>query len=276
MPIAPRLLDRTEFQVCHVQAVSRVILSMHDRLEAGMSMQEMAQLACISPFHFNRIFHRVVGLPPHQFLTALRFRAAKNLLSTTRRRIIDICLEVGFSSPGTFSRRFTDLVGLSPREFRMLAYHPWSAPREGPVFRTGTSEDIAISGEVLAPQGFSGPVFVGLFNTPLPHRRPVGCCYLDRPRHYAIPRVQADDYYLLALAFPDTATPAEYLSCDNAWRAGSTNKRLTLRNGRPHPPVNLQLRPSEITDPPILITLPWLLARSPASQIARDSRSIGL
>src|SRR5262245_58155120 len=105
----------------HRQAVERVILSMHQSLDTGMSLEEMSRAAFISPFHFNRIFHKLVGIPPCHYLSALRLQTAKRLLISTQELIIDVCLDVGFTSPGTFSRRFKDQVGLAPRQFRRLA-----------------------------------------------------------------------------------------------------------------------------------------------------------
>lgn len=245
----------------HRKAVERVILSMHDCLGEDLSLEDMSRQAFISPFHFNRIFRRVVGIPPIHFLSALRIQAAKRMLAATEERIIDICFEVGFTSPGTFSRRFKELVGLCPLQFRRLAglngeaMQPTQLPTVSP---RGRSEGELV-GEIDAPPGFSGVIFAGLFQTALPHSRPASCCVLRGPGTFHLKDVPDGKYYLLALGFPDNVPPRQLLLGDGALRAGSTRQPILIRESRPVGDLHLTLRASEITDPPILITVPWLL-----------------
>lgn len=258
MDMAASIDHGRQTESSHRRAVERVILSMHDSLESGMSLDDMAREAFISPFHFNRVFRRVVGIPPSHYLSALRIETAKRLLAATEERIIDVCLDVGFTSPGTFSRRFKDMVGLSPREFRHLADH--GAPRRpSPPRPPAAAPASPMHGTVSAPPGFGGHAFVGLFRTPLPYHRPVGCCCVEEPGAFSIPAVPDGDYYLLALGYPEKGQPQDYLLADQALRAGSTNQPVRIRGGRPSQPLELALRTAEITDPPILVTVPWLM-----------------
>src|SRR6266849_7733545 len=91
-------------------AVERVILAMRDHLNEPLTLQDMADIAYLSRNHFHRVFHRIIGIPPGEFLTALRLDAAKRLLLTTSMRVTDICFEVGYSSLGSFTTSFTELV----------------------------------------------------------------------------------------------------------------------------------------------------------------------
>ncbi|NJP65916.1 helix-turn-helix transcriptional regulator [Streptomyces sp. ventii] len=78
----------------------------------------LAGLAHVSPAHFSRIFRATFGETPHRYLQRRRVERAMFLLRHTDRSVTDICYEVGFNSPGTFSRTFRDIVGKSPRAFR--------------------------------------------------------------------------------------------------------------------------------------------------------------
>ena len=89
-----------------------------------------AREACLSPFHFQRLFARTFRESPHQFLTRLRMDRARQLLGASHMPVTDVCLEVGYSSLGTFSARFAGLTGRSPSEFRREARR-WIAPRYG-------------------------------------------------------------------------------------------------------------------------------------------------
>src|SRR5438309_1587588 len=105
----------------HSVAIERAILAMRERLQEPLSLQDMADIAHMSPYHFSRVFHRLIGIPPGEFLTALRLDAAKRLLLTTSLSVTDICFEVGYLSPSSFTTRFTQLVGLPPRQLRQVA-----------------------------------------------------------------------------------------------------------------------------------------------------------
>src|SRR5258706_14962021 len=104
------------------QAVERALQTMHTHLHELLTLEDLASVAYLSPSHFHRVFHRLIGIPPAEFLSALRFQAARRLLVTTSLSVTDICFEVGYSSPGSFTSRFTHLVGLSPRLLRQRAH----------------------------------------------------------------------------------------------------------------------------------------------------------
>lgn len=251
----------------HRVAIDRAIRAMHDRIDEKLTLADMAAAAYISPFHFDRIFHRIVGLPPGHFLSALRMQAAKKLLITTQRKVIDVCLEVGFASPGTFSRRFRDLVGISPKSLRRIArnLNGGKIAAEMPYRSDDHGHEASIEGLVTAPDDFNGTIFVGLFESPLPQSRPESCAILKGPGRFTIPRVADGEHYVLSLAFPTTVAPWDLLFCDSALRGGSTLEPVRVVDGRHQgEPVTLVLRPAEPTDPPILLTLPWLISQLPA------------
>jgi AraC-like DNA-binding protein len=72
----------------------------------------------ISPFHFIRQFEAVFGVTPHQFRIRTRIDAAKHLLALGNHSVTDVCMEVGFSSLGSFSALFTRRVGETPSAYR--------------------------------------------------------------------------------------------------------------------------------------------------------------
>src|SRR6187397_1633153 len=115
------LACREDTLASHRRAVERVITTARDRLCEPISLRDMSRVAYLSEFHFNRVFHEITGLPPAKFISAMRLDEAKRLLLNTHLNITDICFEVGYNSLSTFTRRFTQRVGLGPREFRYLA-----------------------------------------------------------------------------------------------------------------------------------------------------------
>ena len=83
-----------------------------------LSLTEIADVACLSPHHFLRLFKQLYRQTPHQYLTGRRLEKARQLLCATDGTVLDICLTVGFSSPSTFTHLFQRHYGLSPSRFR--------------------------------------------------------------------------------------------------------------------------------------------------------------
>jgi len=83
-----------------------------------LTLDDMAQAACLSPNHFLRTFKQAFAQTPHQFVTQLRLERAKRLLAQTDRSVTEICAMVGFESLGSFSWLFARRVGISPEGYR--------------------------------------------------------------------------------------------------------------------------------------------------------------
>jgi AraC-like DNA-binding protein len=83
-----------------------------------LALANVAAEAGLSPWHFHRLFRGTFRETPHEFLTRLRIERAKDLLTVGSRSVTDICLDVGFTSLGSFGTLFACQVGLSPVAYR--------------------------------------------------------------------------------------------------------------------------------------------------------------
>jgi AraC-like DNA-binding protein len=83
-----------------------------------LDLAQLAAVAGISKFHFQRLFTATYGLSPAEHLSRRRIERAQDLLRATNLTITEVCVTVGFSSLGSFSSRFRELVGESPSQFR--------------------------------------------------------------------------------------------------------------------------------------------------------------
>ncbi|MFC5949937.1 helix-turn-helix transcriptional regulator [Pseudonocardia lutea] len=83
-----------------------------------LDLGAMAAAAGFSRFHFARAFRAAYGETPAAYLTRRRVERAKDLLRSANLTVTEICHLVGFTSLGSFSSRFTELVGLSPTAYR--------------------------------------------------------------------------------------------------------------------------------------------------------------
>lgn len=113
-----------------------------------LDLDQLAAVAGVSKFHFTRSFEAAYGETPIRYLTRRRIERAQDLLRTVNVTVTEVCMLVGFSSLGSFSSRFAQLVGESPTAYR----DRWAA-QGGPrvpgcyLFMSG----------VLDPAGTSGP-----------------------------------------------------------------------------------------------------------------------
>jgi AraC-like DNA-binding protein len=82
--------------------------------EAAPSIESLAREVNISPFHFIRQFEAVFGVTPHQYRIKTRLDAAKHLLARGDHSVTDVCMEVGFSSLGSFSTLFANRADFPP------------------------------------------------------------------------------------------------------------------------------------------------------------------
>lgn len=254
----------------HRQGIQRVIMTMRERLYDPPSLHAMSESASISPFHFERVFRDLTGISPRKFIGALRIGEANRLLVSTPLKVTDICYEVGYNSPGTFTSRFAQLVGAPPRTLRRLARNSGVTLPPSPTSVLCRSQaptpERAVTGRVNAPEGFSGMIFVGLFPDPIPQGVPAGCDLVTGGTIFHIAPVDDGRYHIFAAAFPWYESPLRMW--ENAARyVGGGACPVVVRNGEANLRSPITLRPSEVTDPPILISLPYLLTRfSPAGE----------
>jgi AraC-like DNA-binding protein len=87
----------------------------------AVDLEGAAAQTGLSPFHFLRMFAKVIGVTPHQYLVRLRLRHAARLLADDSRSITDIALDVGFADLSNFVRTFHRAAGVSPGSFRRAA-----------------------------------------------------------------------------------------------------------------------------------------------------------
>jgi AraC-like DNA-binding protein len=86
-----------------------------------VDLDRVSQQAGLSPFHFLRLFARVLGVTPHQYLVRCRLRHAARLLADPARSVTDVAFDVGFADLSNFVRTFRRAAGVSPRTFRKAA-----------------------------------------------------------------------------------------------------------------------------------------------------------
>ena len=136
MPIAPDVYKKI------VTAKLYIDDSFCDPIDLDM----LASRACLSRFHFHRLFTRIYRVTPHQYLTRKRLEQARRSLIGKHGTVIEICNEVGFESLGSFSTLFKKEIGHPPANYRLLAWQKEQQAKEQPrTFIPGCFMEVCIA-----------------------------------------------------------------------------------------------------------------------------------
>lgn len=241
----------------HEFAVETVIGQMRADVGYPYTLDVFAEMANYSPFHFARMFRNAVGIPPGEFLAALRFERAKELILRTDLSITDICFEVGFSSLGTFSSRFKHLVGISPNDLRMTP--EWLADRLPELARAEpvkpAVDGMTMSGMVTSPVPATGHLYIGLFPAAIPQSKPVAGTRRLGLGPFTLTGVPPGAYRLMAALFPNSADPLVHLLPGSSLLVGVDPRPVVAIPNTSPRELHLRLRPLSRIDPPILTAL---------------------
>lgn len=94
-----------------------------NNLDKKISTKELAEHACVSQFHFCRLFKRTLGITPQQFVRRCRLDHAKNLVQGSNQTVAEIAYGCGFATQSHFTHLFRQSFGLSPRQLRVKILH---------------------------------------------------------------------------------------------------------------------------------------------------------
>jgi AraC-like DNA-binding protein len=141
-----------------VETTNRWMLRARDAIDRDyaqpLDIAALARIAAVSEAHFIRTFRATFGEPPHRYLQRRRIERAMALLRDTDTPVTDVCLQVGFSSLGTFSRTFGGLLGESPSAYRRRQAEARQAEAEA---RRARAEAATESDQVGKPSDPSAP-----------------------------------------------------------------------------------------------------------------------
>ncbi|MFO1446387.1 helix-turn-helix transcriptional regulator [Bacillus sp. Bva_UNVM-123] len=243
-----------------LKAVEKSIEFMKNHLEEDITSEELAAKYGYSTYHFLRAFKEVTGISPRHFLSALRIEASKQILIRPSNSILKTLLSVGYKSIGSYSSKFKQFVGQSPRKFRIeyeLLYKFINHYKNKKSHQTITTTSSVITCQIKAPSKFKGLVFVGLFPRPIPDQKPIAGTVLHNGGICTFTHIPKGTYYILAAAIHWSKNPKDYFILDKALR-GKFEFPIKVRDDAIIE-VAIALREPEPFDPPILINLPKLL-----------------
>lgn len=243
--------------------VEEAIALVRRRACGPMTLGELADAAGMSRYHFIRVFRQIAGIPPMHFLHACRIDQARRLLLTTDRSVTDICLDVGYSSLGSFTSRFTELVGLSPRRLRRRWNSCSRADTAPQVSGWEESEPGVNCGRVMSDEGEVAIGVVGMFRAESGLSKPVECARVYSGR-FALGALPEGMFRAFAVGFV-AGDDLDSLIRSGQFLRGASGP-FEISGGQAHVSLDLRIRRPKLTDPPVLWAGPLL----PARTISRD------
>jgi AraC family transcriptional regulator len=116
----PRLSEELELSRVGLvdRRIRRSVELMHTQLDQDLTLKALAAASYLSPFHFARLFKKLTGLSPHNYLASIRATRAQLLLAETDLSVTEIGARVGYLSGSHFTKAFRLATGATPREFR--------------------------------------------------------------------------------------------------------------------------------------------------------------
>lgn len=234
-------------------AVRSATAFIEENVREPLRVDDIAGHVGYSPSQLTRLFARVARTSPNRYVSAVRVENAKRLLGTTSLSVAEICHTVGYDSLGTFTRRFTEAVGVTPTEFRSVTAIPELG---GVVVRApARPRGGVVRGRVAVdPQHGGSPqrVWIGLFPRPVPVGVPLAGTVLTGLGDFEIP-LPVERCWILAAAFRPSAGPRSLrplvADVERPVEAGDQIE-LVLRRWMPHQhPVTVALLPLAIPTP---------------------------
>ena len=119
-PSTPRLSEELELSRVGLvdRRIRRSVELMHTQLDQDLQLRELAAASYLSTFHFARLFKKLTGTSPHNYLAGIRAIRAQLLLAETDLSVSEIGTRVGYLSGSHFTKAFRTVTGATPREFR--------------------------------------------------------------------------------------------------------------------------------------------------------------
>ncbi len=114
-----KLKDRIDYQ----ERLSRVIVFIHDHLDEEIDLNRLADVACLSPYHWHRIYHAMNGETIAATVRRLRLHRAAGFLANTAMPIETIAEKSGYGSAAAFTRAFAADYGMPPAQYRNKGAH---------------------------------------------------------------------------------------------------------------------------------------------------------
>lgn len=117
-PTLKRWKNHDNCHISYYESVNRVLEYVNDNLSRKITLKKLAEVSCVSDFHFHRIFRALMGEAPGEYVKRLRLEKAAFMLSNREETLPEIAFVCGYETQQAFSRAFRSYFGISPAAYR--------------------------------------------------------------------------------------------------------------------------------------------------------------
>lgn len=110
------------------ERILRALVHIQGHLDEALELDDLARIACFSPYHFHRVFRGLVGEPVQEHVRRLRLERAAIRLKLQEQQVTNIAFDAGYDSHEAFTRAFHTMFGMSPSQFRAAHREPPDSP----------------------------------------------------------------------------------------------------------------------------------------------------
>jgi AraC-like DNA-binding protein len=248
--------------------IKEITTFIRNNVSNELTVEQVSKHFNYSISHFSREFKKIMHVSASEYISALKIEQSIKILGENTT-VLKAQLNSGFLSSGTFSNFFNRFTGLSPKQYQKEKDSLYTnlkkyeqKQEEGainyPPFPSKKFSENKCIVHIIAPEEFTGMIFVGLFDKPLSNRIPVRGRALAKSRICVFDDdVPPGNYYLLVCAIERQTNPLKYFILDDCLRDVRREPvEFPLNDTREY---TLTLRKIEPDDPPITINLPKLL-----------------
>jgi AraC family transcriptional regulator len=140
-----------DYEVC----IQRTLDYIEENLQERITLEELAELACFSPFHYHRVFHFLVGESVMDYVRKRRLTHAAIRLIDSDEKVIDIALDLGFQYQESFNRAFKKFFGVSPRQYRNTTFIPRSLHQKAYLNMSSFTGGISMEMKLVTKPAFN-------------------------------------------------------------------------------------------------------------------------
>jgi AraC family transcriptional regulator len=138
----------------YAECIQRTLDYIERNMDQQITLEQLAEIACFSPFHYHRVFQAMAGESVMNYIRKRRLTSAAEKLFFTEDKVIDIAISVGFQYQESFNRAFKKVYGVSPKQYRKA--NSISGPLRG---KACLNSNPILGGSLMKPKFVAKPAF---------------------------------------------------------------------------------------------------------------------
>lgn len=135
-------MNRRHGWIDYHERLARVTAHIHDHLDQALALEELAEIACLSPYHWHRVYHALYGETIAATIRRVRLHRATGYLANTTLAVAQVARRCGYPNTQSFTRAFASAYGMAPAQYRRVGGHALFRQHSAPAAPDGYAVEI--------------------------------------------------------------------------------------------------------------------------------------